>query len=116
MPAPSNGRWQDRILDKLDAQQKRDRRSIAVNLDNDQRSAVIRAAAARGLSMSAFLRRAALAVAVHDGHGDWFELNAHERRVRPLGDKGSDPIRAAGSGFGPWRITGMEEHRGDDAS
>lgn len=110
MPQPDNGRWRDVLLDKLDAQQKPARRSVAINLDDEQRSAILHAAEARGLSMAAFVRRAALAIAVHDLELDWDALNANEPRVRGYDDLAGDPIRAGGRGFGPWKITGLEHH------
>lgn len=73
---------------------------------------VIRVAAYnRRMSLEDFVGRAALAVALYDGDGSdtWDEVMEKEPPLRDLRRHKLPRRRMRGRGFGPWRITGMDE-------
>lgn len=112
-----SGRWQDRLLSDYDAAHdpKRIRHTFGVNLPLEWLELVQTAAEARDISVTAFVRRAAMAITVADLSLDWETLMKFEPRIRPYtGLDGADPERAEGYGHGNWRITGLGEYvRGD---
>lgn len=118
MPRNPGARWREVIATEYDVRhpdKRTSRRSVGINMDEDQYDAVANAAAARGMTMAAFVRRAALAVAVYDdnvtgGELSWEELNAHEQRIREGSLTGADPVAAQGFDFGNWIIEGMQEY------
>ena len=68
---------------------------------------VERAAQARRMSVGAYSRRAAMAFAAYDAGIDVLELFAMDPRVtRETGVGMQDPD---GTGFGDWRIAGLEQ-------
>lgn len=101
--------WRAVLEDQIAAQGKRaGRRSIAVNYPTSLYAVVKDAAKARGMSMTAYQRRAALAFAVNDLGltDDWARLMVDEPPVASYGR----PVTTAGFGFGPfgaWRILGL---------
>lgn len=100
--------WQETIADQIAAQGKRaGRRSVAVNYSTTLYALVRDAARARGMSMTAYQRRAALAFALHDlGREDqWHLVMADEPAVAAFEAHSEKPIECAGFGpFGAWRI------------
>lgn len=100
--------WQETITDQIAAQRKRaGRRSVAVNYPTSLYALVRDAAKARGMSMTAYQRRAALSFALHDlGIEDqWHAVMLDEPAVAPFVVGSEKPIEAAGFGpFGAWRI------------
>lgn len=112
-PKPSTD-WRELVV--ADAQRPRPRIiTTGLRLDGPSNAIIQRAAKRRGMSPAAFIRRAAVAFAVHDLHGDWDEVNADEPGFtgynRPMGKA---PFRPAGHGFGPWRIMGLRKHHDAD--
>lgn len=111
---PTPGWW--RILDdKMAAGETRGaRRSIAVNYPNELYALVLEASRQRNISMTAFQRRAALAVAEHDLQFDWLDTMLAEPPVGSFVRPGSG-IKSDGLGFGPWHIIDLAEHAITDA-
>lgn len=73
----------------------------------------VRAAAElRGMSLTAFQRRSAMAIATHDLGLDWLEVMASEPRVRSLGLEGKPFSMSPGPGlgFGKWAILEMGDY------
>lgn len=101
-----------RILDDQMASQepqRAPRRSIAINYPNELYALVLEAARMRGMSMTAYQRRASLAFAEHDTGFDWL----HEMRAEPpVGSfvKPGSGIKSDGLGFGYWRIVRLDDH------
>lgn len=118
MTTPSErGRWQERTkgaLDALDAGRS-ERHSTNLSLPPEWTPILQRAAAARGLNTSAFVRRAAMAIAVHDLGLDWLEVMSIEPRVRLHGEFAGEPQRRGGTGHGPWQVSSMQEAEQDAA-
>lgn len=87
------------------------RRSIAVNFPDGMYDVVMEAARARGISSTAYMRRAATAFAAQDLGLDWHELMLDEKGVQQYGIKGGGAALppARGEGFGPWVITGLRQ-------
>jgi len=91
--------------------------TTGLRLDQPSNTLIRRAAKKRGMSPAAFIRRAAVAVALHDldEEGRWGEVNRDEPGFTAFGrNMGQAPFRPAGHGFGKWRITGMEKRYADD--
>lgn len=120
--AHGSGRWQDKLLAEYDARKDAapdrhptPRHTFAVNVPPEWLELVQDAAQARDLSVTAYVRRAALAFAIQDLGLDWETVMKGEPRIRPFtGLDGGDPERALGYGHGDWRILGLGEYvRGD---
>jgi hypothetical protein len=89
--------------------------STGVQLDGPSNEVIRAAARRRGMSPSAYLRRAAVAFATFDLDRDWDEVMADEPGFTAFGkNMGKSPYRPNGHGFGPWKITGVEAHHADD--
>jgi hypothetical protein len=102
--------WRQLVLDELDARHKRaPRTSIGVNFHLDGHGLVLAAARARGMSLGAYTRRAAIAFAVADLGADWDEVMENEPRVGETARQ-VDPVGGRGLGYGAWKITGLEEY------
>jgi hypothetical protein len=103
--------WQDTLADQIAANGKRaGRRSVAVNYPTGLYAVVRDAAKRRGMSMTAYQRRASLAFAVHDLGLDasWAALMVEEPAVTGYVTGADKPLDCAGFGpFGAWRITGL---------
>jgi len=84
-------------------------RSVGVNMNTEQWKIIDRAAARRQMSVAAFVRRAALALAVHDLGLDWAEVMKDEVSPRGHGNARYYNTRenAGGIGHGLWRIREM---------
>lgn len=107
----SSGRWREVILDELDAQPAgRAVATVGLAYPPHWSPLLIAAAEKRGLSLSAYVRRAAFAFVVSDLGLDWIELMRDEPRIRQLGEFSADPERAEGFGYGAWKITTLEEY------
>lgn len=116
MPRPTpKPRWQEIVADALDGLDtgRAPRQSIAINFPPSMQSHVVEAAGIRGLSLSAFSRRAVMAVTAYDLELDWLSLMADEPRTRRFAQIDEEPERRAGLGHGSWRIVTMEEYRAD---
>lgn len=103
--------WRERIVEQVEANTgKRKRLSISVNVDAEQHRLIQEACRRRGISMTGFMRRAALAFTAHDLSLVWDEIMADEPGIRPFAEVGdSAEFRgkvppAAGRGFGEWQI------------
>lgn len=104
---PDSPDWRSTVDDQLLSQETRgSRRSIAVNYPGSLYVYVLEAAKQRGLSMTAFQRRASLAVACHDLGFDWAAEMVDEPAVGSF-VSGRSAVQMDGFGFGPWRITEM---------
>jgi hypothetical protein len=85
-----------------------ERRSLAVNLTPAQNSLIQEAARQRNMSLSSFMRRAALAVAAFDCGLTIEEVFENEQLIAGFEGQGKAPrLPAAGRDFGPWRIERM---------
>lgn len=91
--------------------------TTGLRLDGPSNRIIRRAAKKRGMSPAAYIRRAAVAFALHDldqEHG-WDTVNADEPGFTAYGrNMGKSPYRPNGHGFGPWRILGLGKHHADD--
>jgi uncharacterized protein (DUF1778 family) len=103
--------WRERIVEQVEATtSKRKRLSISVNVDAEQHRLIQEACRRRGISMTGFMRRAAMSFTAHDLELVWDEIMADEQGVKPfaeIGDpaqfRGNVPL-ASGKGFGEWQI------------
>lgn len=109
MPNPT---WQDLLTDALRSDSTaRSRQSVGINFDEWMRRIIMEAAEKRGLSMAVFLRRAGMAVAVHDLGLNWLEVMDAEPMITDFGQMPNRQItKHHGLDYGPWKITGMEEY------
>lgn len=90
---------------------RKPRLSIAVNFDDQLYAIVKDAAEARDMSMTAFMRRAALAIATVDQGLDWQTVMQDEPAIAPFNQGGARTgVRKGGLGNGPWKIEGLSEH------
>lgn len=107
MPNPD---WRATVNDQLLSKQTRaGRRSIAVNYPDSLYILILEAAKQRGLSMTAFQRRASLAVARYDLGFDWVSEMVDEPAVTTfVSGRGGEQMD--GFGFGPWLIMDMQEY------
>lgn len=104
--------WKQIVMDKYDAlgvghQNHRARTSIMVNLMQHNRALMVEAARQRDMSMSAYVRRSALAVASYDLGIPWGEVTADERPFRSFGELMIGGVFKGGEGHGPWIINQM---------
>lgn len=91
--------------------------TTGLRLDGPSNRVIRKAAQKRGMSPAAFIRRAAVAVALYDLDqvDHWGRVNAEEPGFTAFGrHMGQAPYRPAGHGFGPWRILRMEKQFPDD--
>lgn len=106
--------WGETLLTEFDAHHtdgRKPRLSIAVNFDDQLYKIVKDAAEARDMSLTAFLRRAALAIATVDQGLDWQTIMQDEPAIAPFVQGGARTgQRKAGFGNGPWKIEGLTEH------
>lgn len=101
--------WWQIMDDQMASTERRTpRRSIAINYPNDLYALVLEAAKLRGISMTAYQRRASLAFAAHDLGFDWDLEMAAEPPVGSFVRPGAG-TKCAGSGFGAWRIRALDE-------
>jgi uncharacterized protein (DUF1778 family) len=93
-------------LSQIDVQGKGmvmvERRSVTLQVSTDEHRALFRAAKARGLSMSAYARRAAIAFAAHDL--DLNRVEVHENEPAIVARDENEPRMFHGEGFGSWNI------------
>ncbi len=107
----------DVMLDRIEASRinKRPSRMISVNWNDTLYLVVKNAARMRGISLSAYVRRAAVAMAVYDLGLDYFTVMKDERGTRGYGDRGGNPeeiaASAQGRGYGSWEIKELEDDR-----
>lgn len=96
----------DRIRAIVNARDTRTRYSVGVNIFPDANELIREAAERRGMALSAFVRQAALAVAVHDLDDEerWLEVT-EDLPVRTETGKTTDANDPA---LGPWRVARME--------
>lgn len=95
------------LLDMVAASlpKRAERRSLAVNLTPPQNSLIQEAARLRNMSLSAFMRRAALAVAAWDSGLTIEEVLVDEQLIAPYEANGNARRRRAEEmDLGPWRI------------
>lgn len=72
-------------------------------------SLVKRAAEKRGMSMSSYVRRSAMAFVCFDLGLDWRETMAGDRGAAKIGKSYVEGGETGGDGFGPWRIEGLHD-------
>lgn len=96
----------DRIRAIVNARDTRTRYSVGVNIFPDANELIREAAERRGMALSAFVRQAALAVAVHDLDDEerWLEVT-EDLPVRTETGRTTDANDPA---LGPWRVARME--------
>lgn len=104
------------VLDRLDsllADRKHEDTTIGMHFGPEFMQALSVAAAARGVSLSGYVRRAALSFAAHDLGIDRDVLMQFEPPLRPAGHFGGGarlgPETRAGRGLGLWRIAELAE-------
>lgn len=101
---------EQRLLDQLASRRhnRKPTRMISINWTVSAYRLVNAASKQRGISMSAFCRRAAVAMACTILGLDYYEESVGERGARSYGESGGDPVSAAeskdGRGYGEWRI------------
>lgn len=91
--------------------------TTGLRLDGPSNRVIRKAARRRGMSPAAYIRRAAVAFALHDLDRDegWDVVNADEPGFTGFGvNMGKSPYRPNGHGFGPWRILGLRKHHDSD--
>lgn len=100
-------------LDALLAEVKREDTTIGMHFGPEFMRVLTTAATARGMSLSSYVRRAALSFAAHDLELDRDELMAFEPPLRPAGHFGGGarlgPETRFGRGLGHWRIAELAE-------
>jgi len=82
-----------------------ERRSIGLNITPQMNDLVLAAAMKRDMTLSAYARRAIMAVVCHDLGLDWDEVMLDEPNVRRF--DGKTPGDPAGTGHGDWIIAEM---------
>lgn len=103
--------WWKNIDDQMASREVRTpRRSIAVNYPNELYAHVLKAAEARGLSMTAYQRRAVLAFACYDLGLEWDAVMADEPAVTEF--ESGRKVEAQGRGYRFWEIVGLRGRRG----
>lgn len=108
--------WKTLIQDAV-AEDKPKIITTGLRLDTPSNRVIRKAAQRRGMSPAAFIRRAAVAMALHDlgQDEDWGRVNADEPGFTAFGrPMGQSPFRPNGHGFGPWRIMSVQKHYPDD--
>lgn len=91
--------------------------TTGLRLDQASNNVIRKAAKRRGMSPSAYMRRASVSFALHDLGQDenWGRVNVDEPGFTAYGvNMGKAPFRPAGHGFGPWLIRKLEKHYADD--
>lgn len=102
------------MLDRIEASRvgKKPRRIISVNWSDVLFMVVNRAAKKRGISKSAYVRRAAVALACHDLGLDYAKVMEGEAGTLPYGKGGGKPEEIGesknGMGYGQWAIRALE--------
>lgn len=104
--------WRQIILDRYDAlgvgyDNHRARTSMMVNFLQRDREMLVEAARQRDMSLSAFFRRSAFAIASYDLGIPWGTITAEERPFRNFGELNIGGEFKAGEGHGPWIINDM---------
>lgn len=98
--------WYLRLVDNvadLDAKRGEPKRRVA--LTPDQRTLLLAAARDRGMSETAYMRRAIMAFVCHDLGLEWSTVMASEGPIRHAGHAAVyDRTPARGRGFGEWTI------------
>lgn len=108
--------WRQILLDQIDSKiSPRTRRSVGINFPPDMQRVVLRAAREREISMASYVRRAAVAFAVHDLGLDWDEVMQEEPGVRTFGGTLKTETKAKGRGFGRWLIKELVAGHADTA-
>lgn len=113
-PTRDNPDWRELVEAGMARRAGRPGVSLAVRLPPDMANFVLTAAELRGgLSLTAYLRRAALAVAAYDLDLPWQAVMANEPRVRMMDVEGKpySAVSGPGLGFGAWIIPEMREYR-----
>jgi hypothetical protein len=102
--------WQELLQSKLDRPPAGTRTSaIRTNAAIDK--AIKDAAANRNMSVTAYIRRAAVAMAVYDLGLEWDAVMSDEPGFGVFGENpGRAVIRPEGHGFGPWKIREVSPH------
>jgi hypothetical protein len=109
--------WRELIVDAAAGSGVRKIITTGLRLDDASNRVIRRAAERRGMSPAAYIRRSAVAFALHDLGQDenWDRVNADEPGFTAYGrPMGKAPYRPDGHGFGPWRILGLRKHHDDD--
>lgn len=104
--------WRERAADALTAAEPpeyRRVRTVSINWPGRFQVLALRAAKARGISLSSYARRAVMAFVVHDLGLDWDEVMRDESPLRLHGEHNTNETvkQPRGEGFGPWRIGGL---------
>ena len=108
--------WRELLLDAVDESTPKII-TTGLRLDGPSNRIIRQAAKRRRMSPAAFIRRAAVAMALYDlGKSDeWSTVNADEPGFTAYGvPMGKSPYRPNGHGFGPWRIERVSKHYDDD--
>jgi len=100
-------------LDSLLAERKHEDTTIGMHFGPEFMRVLMAASTARGMSLSSYVRRAALSFAAHDLGLDRDELMAYEPPLRPAGHFGGGarlgPETRHGKGLGLWKIAELTE-------
>lgn len=97
--------WQQRLEDTI-GEAKMPKYLIQALLAEEYRPLITRAAAKRGIPVSAYLRRAMMAFVAYDLDIDFLELAVAEPAITE--SENLPPRRFRGKGFGKWRIRKLD--------
>lgn len=106
---PEFNDWRDRVVDTVIEDRRASRRTTGIVQPASFVAIINRAARARDMTMGAFMRRSAIAVACHDLGLDWSEIMAEEPAIRNYNRSAASVTFTGGSGHGPWQIPRMFE-------
>lgn len=106
---PEFGDWRDKVVDTVIEDRRASRRTTGIVQPESFVAIINRAARARDMTMGAFMRRAAMAVACHDLGLDWETVMAEEPAIRNYNRSHASVTFTGGSGHGPWQIRRMAE-------
>lgn len=110
--ANSPEHWTTKLEAALEAKQPQrvSRRSSAINYPASLFPLLVEAARRRGMSVTAYQRRAVLAFAVWDLGLDWMHELEDEGPIAPPEGQVISREPARGRGFGRWKITGLSSY------
>lgn len=111
---PKSEPWQELMMGRVDAtiakrtHPKAPHRDFRTRMPQSAVASILRAAELRGMSVSAYLRRAGLAFVAHDLGLDLAQLLEDEPPTRNKFDGPKKDKVMKGQGHGQWRIEGLK--------
>jgi hypothetical protein len=103
--------WKQKVQDQVDsipeAKRTTESKRVGLHFPPDWYHLIEVAAAARGMSKGAYVRRAALAFAIYDLHMRYEDVMADEPPIRDVPEHSGKFRPRQGDGFGFWKILGL---------